>query len=85
MISKHEFEKLTPAIIADWAMGTLQEWLEGYTFPQDDVPIQYRARVYDDGTWTFEAMTSSDEGYRERPTQRFVITVSVTEITDTEE
>lgn len=82
MISKHEFEKLTPEIVAGWATGTLEGWLEGYTEPQDDVPIQYRARPMDDGTWTFEATTYSDEGYRERPTQRFVITVHAREVTE---
>ncbi|SEP53649.1 hypothetical protein [Amycolatopsis saalfeldensis] len=74
------FDKLTTEIVADWALGTLEEWLEGWTAPQDDVPIQYRARPQDDGTWLFEPMTYSSEGYRERPVQRFEVRIAVTEI-----
>ncbi len=73
------FDKLTTEIVADWTLGTLEEWLEGWTMPQDDVPIQYRARPQGDGTWLFEPTPFSNDG-RQRPDQRFEIRISVTEV-----
>lgn len=72
-------DPLDEAVVQDWAIGTLQEWLQGYTSPQEDVPTQYRVRLQSDGTFTFEPVTSSGTIY-ELPTQRFRIDISVTEL-----
>lgn len=72
------FDKLTADRVTDWAQGTLEDWLEGWTMAGDDVPIQYRMRPQGDGTWIFEPTSFPPDGW-ERPTQRFTIQISVTE------
>ena len=69
--------RLTTGIVSDWAEGTLEEWLEGFSFPQENVPIQYRIQPWDDGTWVFEP---HNDPYWGRPTQRFKLTVHVEEV-----
>ncbi|OXM56424.1 hypothetical protein CFP71_13430 [Amycolatopsis thailandensis] len=73
------FDKLTAAHVADWARGTLEDGLEGWTMAGDDVPLQYRMQPQADDTWIFEPTPYPPDGW-ERPTQRFAIQIAVTEV-----
>jgi len=62
--------------VADWAEGTLQEWLPGYTDVIEGHGCQYRIKLMDDDTYSVEP----HHGYF-GPARFFRVTVSVVEET----
>ena len=75
-----DFTRITAAQVQDFAEGTLQAWFQDYTPVTDDIPVQYRVRLLEDGTYQLTPMEYSADGYRTRPPQRFRISVIVEEI-----
>lgn len=71
---------LNTEVVRGWAVGTLEEWLEGWTQADETVSRQYRVRVHDDGTWVFEPDHYTSGEWPAVPTQRFKIDVTVTEV-----
>lgn len=65
---------VTARTVSQWADGTLQEWLPGFTDYDDDAGRQYRIKLMDDGTYQVE----TTEGFGAR---RFHVVVTVVEAT----
>lgn len=72
-VEAHRVSAVTPEAVQDWAVGTLEEWLPGYTQPDDETGEQYRIKQITDDTYRVETL----DGHAER---RFRITVSVFEV-----
>lgn len=73
-------EGVSAGVVAGWAVGTLQEWLGGYTDFIEELGGQFRLQLLDDGQEPSAACllveVSTVQGLDPR---RFQVTVSVTE------
>lgn len=65
---------VTAATIQEWAEGTLEEWFQGYTGPDEKTNTQYRITLVDSDTY------SVVDALRHQEPRVFAVTVSVTEI-----
>lgn len=79
------FAGITAEQVADFALGTLEEWMTGITPVTDDIPVQYHVnQLMDtppDELWLrFQPMEYSADDYTKRPTNVYSIKVVVTEV-----
>lgn len=71
-------ENVTAQAVAEWAGGTLEEWLPGYLYEWDcdfDSATQYWICQLDDGTYRVHPNDKSGPG------RRFRVSVSAEELT----
>lgn len=74
--NEHPLTRLTPDLVRQWAEGTIEEWLQGWTQSSDEVPVQHRVRLMTDGKYRFEPSRYADN---EWPEQFFRILAVVVE------
>lgn len=55
---------ITAQTVADWAEGTLEEWLPGYTDYLDEHGCQFRIKLMTDGTYQVEPMRGYNDAAR---------------------
>lgn len=68
-----DIDLVTVDVVHDWATGTLEGWLDGYTDPTDTLP-QFKVTLLADGTYRVE------EAWLREPCKIFKITINVEEV-----
>lgn len=67
--------KVTPEQLREWAEGTVEEWLPGYTHEMGPGQEQFKIVLLGDGRYRVEATFP----YNHVESRTFLVTVSVTE------
>jgi hypothetical protein len=80
------FTGIATTQVAEFALGTLEEWMTGATPVTDDIPVQYDVASIEGAPpgeiWLrFKPFEYSADGYTKRPTNVYSIRVTVTEVT----